>query len=440
VTDALAQTATAGASSTAIGGPRRELGRYRIERELGTGGMGVVYAAFDPDLERRVALKILRSGPTDEARSRLLREARAMAKLSHPNVVAVYEVGTHEGTDFVAMELVDGDSLATWLNQAKRGEREILDAMVAAGRGLAAAHGAGLVHRDFKPHNVLRARDGHIKVSDFGLARPAGAAPGEAPTGPVTEPTLTATGSLLGTPAYMAPEQWRGGEVGPATDQFAFCVTLWEALAHERPFRGDTSEELRANVERGPRELDAGKLPRRLRELVRRGLELDARDRWPSMDALLAAISRRPRWPFALGALAAVIVGVAAFIAMPRHAGSSLPPGLAEVTRFSDGASVTPAGMAGVIGELHAKTVARFVPSFQAGRQVGLKLYALKRDSFLDAIGVANADLVVSLDGHPTTSLEQLDQALATLAPAPQRLELGLMRGRQPVTLAIRVR
>jgi predicted Ser/Thr protein kinase len=439
VTDALAKTATAGQSAL-LRAPPVQLGRYRIERELGTGGMGVVYAAFDPDLERRVALKLLRSGPTEEARTRLLREARAMAKLSHPNVVAVYEVGTHEGTDYVAMELVDGDSLATWLREAERGRREVIDALVAAGRGLAAAHAVGLVHRDFKPHNVLRAKTGHIKVTDFGLARPAGAAPGEAPKGPVTEPTLTATGSLLGTPAYMAPEQWRGGDVGPATDQFAFCVALWEALANERPFRGDSSEELRASVERGPRTLDASKLPRRLREIVRRGLELEPAARWPSMDALLAEITRRRRSPYIAGAAAALLAVAAFAIAMPRHDGNRLPDGLAEVSRFSEGASVTPAGMAGIVRELHERKVARFVPSFAAGQLIGLKLFAIKRDTFLDAIGLGNADLLVAIDGQPTLTDDQLDAALAAAGKAPQRLEIGLMRGRQPVTLTIKLK
>jgi predicted Ser/Thr protein kinase len=196
------------------------LGRYAIEGQLGAGGMGVVYAAFDPDLERRVALKVLRSdGISEEMEERLLREARAMARLTHPNVVAVYDVGSTVGRDYVAMELIDGESLAEWLRAAPRGERAILAAFRDAGRGLAAAHAAGIVHRDFKPHNVLRSRAGRIAVTDFGLAREAapergaGTPPGSS-SQPQVQPLsgLTVPGGLLGTPAYMAPEQWDGGD------------------------------------------------------------------------------------------------------------------------------------------------------------------------------------------------------------------------------------
>src|SRR5215470_11479049 len=217
----LARTATAAASATPDDPPvslGATLGRYRLERELGAGGMGVVHAAFDPDLERRIALKVLRSATaTTQARDRLLREARAMARLSHPNVVTVYEVGTAGGRDFVAMELIHGESLAEWLRADRRRTAAILDAFLAAGRGLAAAHAAGIVHRDFKPHNVLRGRDGRIVVTDFGLAReardalpqaldatlPLGADVGSSSPTPLAG--LTVTGSLLGTPAYMAP-------------------------------------------------------------------------------------------------------------------------------------------------------------------------------------------------------------------------------------------
>src|SRR6185295_2959486 len=235
------------------------LGRYRLERELGTGGMGVVHAAFDPDLERRIALKVLRlAAPGLEAKDRLLREARAMARLAHPNVVTVHEVGTANGRDYVAMELIQGETLADWLRAERRRPAEIIAAFLAAGRGLAAAHAAGIVHRDFKPHNVLRCRTGRIVVTDFGLAREAQAElpPPREPRGTLAMPSgtpgsltgITATGSLLGTPAYMAPEQWCGGLVTPATDQFAFCVALWEELAGERPYRGPTLDELRAQA------------------------------------------------------------------------------------------------------------------------------------------------------------------------------------------------
>jgi hypothetical protein len=316
--DELARTATAPGAAAAKEAPALgdTLGRYKLEREIGTGGMGVVHAAFDPDLERRVALKVLRTVDSGEARQRLLREARALARLTHANVVTVHEVGSANGRDYVAMELIDGETLADWLKAAPRTKQEILAAFAAAGRGLAAAHAAGLVHRDFKPHNVLRRNDGRIVVTDFGLARGVEAAieleatmrlqdaQAQSPSTPSSLGGLTQTGSVLGTPAYMAPEQWSGESVGPAADQFAFSVALWEALAGERPFKGTTLEALRADVRRGPSELDDSKLPRDLRAPLKRGLHPEPKQRWPSMDALLAAIIRakRPR-----GVLVAII-------------------------------------------------------------------------------------------------------------------------------------
>ncbi len=334
--DDLARTATAPVSSTVRPEPAEvlgaSLGRYRLERELGAGGMGVVHAAFDPDLERRIALKVLRvAAPGLEAKDRLLREARAMARLAHPNVVTVHEVGIANGRDYVAMELIQGETLADWLRSGQRRQFEIVAAFLAAGRGLAAAHAAGIVHRDFKPHNVLRSRHGRIVVTDFGLAREAqvelpmrrdamtsGITPPVAPAAlssgtPGSLPGITATGALLGTPAYMAPEQWRGGMVTPATDQFAFCVALWEALAGDRPYRGPTLDELREQIALGPAALDASNIPRRLRAILRRGLDPDPLQRWPSMDVLLnriVRVERRPGIALGLGIGAVIAAGV----------------------------------------------------------------------------------------------------------------------------------
>ncbi|HEU4732346.1 MAG TPA: serine/threonine-protein kinase, partial [Kofleriaceae bacterium] len=342
--DDLGRTATAPLSSTARLEPAETigstLGRYRLERTLGEGGMGVVHAAFDPDLQRRIALKVLRiAASSAEAKDRLLREARAMARLAHPNVVTVHEVGTANGRDYVAMELILGDTLADWLRIEKRRSVDIVAAFLAAGRGLAAAHAAGIVHRDFKPHNVLRSRNGRIVVTDFGLAREAeaGLPPhldatlplasriASLPEGvPLSLAGITATGSLLGTPAYMAPEQWSRGAVTPATDQFAFCVALWEALAGERPYRGPTLDELRAQARLGPVALDASKIPRRLRAVLRRGLDPDPAQRWPDMDTLLAEIvraERRPGFAFAIGAGALVAASV---LVLAMRAGDEL--------------------------------------------------------------------------------------------------------------------
>jgi eukaryotic-like serine/threonine-protein kinase len=282
--------ATPTVPSDPAGEPQREIGRYRIERLLGTGGMGVVYCAFDPELERRVALKVLPGSRRSHAavRERLLHEARAMARLNHPNVIKVYEVGTAGDHDYVAMELVEGANLAEWLRAEPRSPRAIVGAFLDAGRGLVAAHAVGLIHRDFKPHNVLRASDGGVAVTDFGLARDVGEvtpAPAERNT-PSPLGGLTVTGAILGTPAYMAPEQWEGQPVGPAADQFAFCVALWEALTGARPFRGEV-HEMRAAVLRGPAALDATAIPRPLRDVLRRGLEPEPARRWPDMTVLL---------------------------------------------------------------------------------------------------------------------------------------------------------
>ena len=306
--DELAQTATApsapiaGGETVASGpGSARELtqtklGRFELETVLGRGGMGVVHAAYDPELERRVAVKVLHGKNTD-ARARLLREARAMAKLSHANVITVFDVGTADGEDFVAMELIEGGTLGDWIDSTKPRPRDVIAAFVAAGRGLAAAHAEGLVHRDFKPSNVLRSRAGRIVVTDFGLARAEGAdgrpsRPTLDQRQPATAPSLTKTGSLLGTPAYMAPEQWRSEAVTPATDQFAFCVALWEALSGKRPFGGATLDDLREDVLDGPGDLDDDGLPRALRPVLRRGLAVDPEKRWPSMSDLLDTIER----------------------------------------------------------------------------------------------------------------------------------------------------
>ena len=387
----------------------RHLGRYELLRELGAGAMGIVMEAHDSDLDRNVALKLLKKGRSEDAKTRLLREARAMAKLPHDHVVTVHDVGTIDGQDYVAMELVDGGTLSSWLREAQPPQDAIVAAFVQAGRGLAAAHAAGIVHRDFKPHNVLRHRAGAIKVSDFGLARPATRADTPVAAG-TADPMVTATGSLLGTPAYMAPEQWDGGEVGPAADQFAFCVSLWEALTGARPYSGTTLDELRANARRGPRSLDASKLPRRLRPVVLRGLSLAPADRWPDMPSLLAALQpRRPRWALPAIAGAALFVGSIA-LAMRGH--PSQGPDLSKIQRLADGTvHAPPATVHAIAHELHARTSARFVPTFRGGKAYGIGIFALHAGTLLDAIGISNGDIITALDGHPTLDPVNLDAA-----------------------------
>ena len=288
--------------------------RYVILDRVGEGGMGVVYAAYDPSLDRRVALKFL--GAHLSARDgigemRLLREAQAMARLSHPNVAVVYEVGTVDDRVFVAMEFVDGVHLRAWLAAEPRSLSAILELFRAAGRGLAAAHAAGLVHRDFKPENVLVDRHDRPRVTDFGISRNSPDVVGDVPepgaprpANPLSTPagshSLTRTGGILGTPSYMAPEQHLGDRADARADQFAFCVALYEAVAGVRPFAGSSpAQMLDAIVAR--RVAPGSDMPRWLRAVVLRGLEPDPRDRWPSMDALIAALGRqegqgRRRW------------------------------------------------------------------------------------------------------------------------------------------------
>jgi tetratricopeptide (TPR) repeat protein len=308
------------------------LGRYVVLGPVGSGGMGDVFAAYDPELDRRVALKLLRSNPegaSARSRSRLLREAKAIAKLSHPNVVVVHDAGTYDERVFVAMEFVEGQTVAAWLAAGSRSQREILEVFAAAARGLGAAHAAGLVHRDFKPQNVMVGAGGKVRVMDFGLARTIGdeaadSSPAVAddasslPAGiaqPV-EATLTATGELLGTPLYMAPEQFRGQRTDARTDQFSFCVALYQALYGEHPFRADRLADLMTDVIAGtvkpppPRTT----VPMWLRRVLLRGLSTDPAPRWPSMDALLDALdhdparTRRRRLAVGAGLIGAVAV------------------------------------------------------------------------------------------------------------------------------------
>ncbi len=300
------------------------VGRYVVVDVLGFGGMGVVYSAYDPKLDRRIALKLLRphGGPSRQARgrARLLREAQALAQLNHPNVVTVHDVGQHEDQVFVAMEFVDGLTLKAWVEQGPHPWKRVVGVMTAAGRGLSAAHAKKMVHRDFKPENVMLTGDGRrVLVMDFGLvtALELGDSGELDPSleellpSNVGEVPLTMTGRALGTPAYMAPEQFRGRS-GPASDQFSFCVTLFEALYGKRPFRASSIQGLlRAIMSQGIEEAPPrDHVPRWLRDVVVRGLASKPKNRWPSMHALLDALGHAPsrmRW-YAVGALGVAVL------------------------------------------------------------------------------------------------------------------------------------
>jgi eukaryotic-like serine/threonine-protein kinase len=340
-TMALEAPADAGAGA----GPER-LGRYIILDRLGAGGMGTVYSAYDPELDRRVAVKLLHlpgggAAGAAAARDRLLREAQAMARLAHPNVIAVYDVGTfqqpgREPAVFFAMERVLGGTLRAWLArgtettaggdtgpQARpRRWREVVAVFVQAGRGLAAAHRAGLIHRDFKPDNVLLGQEGRVRVTDFGVARAmegdqgGGGGGGDGGSGGGTGAApVTRSGALVGTPGYLAPEQLEG-PVTARSDQFSFCVALFEGLTGQRPFTVSPfhvySEELRTKAVQFPAGADA---PGFVRAAVLRGLEKDPARRWETMEALLEALGRDPR------ARRARLVGGAALAAALALAG-----------------------------------------------------------------------------------------------------------------------
>ena len=282
------------------GGPTR-IARYQIVSLLGAGASGVVYRAFDPQLKREVALKLLRPelhGGSPEQSARMRREAQAMARLSDPHVVAVYDVGLQDGTVYLVMELIDGHTLRDWLGERPRALHEILAVFADAARGLAAAHRKGLVHRDFKPENVLVGRDGRARVTDFGLARESESWLRERHAHEQTNTELFApTRGLVGTPAYMAPELFEGGLATPASDQFALCVTLFMALFEQHPFKageGIALSELSARVRGGTLQRPAFREPshERLFGVLQRGLAAAPAARFHDLPQLLAALER----------------------------------------------------------------------------------------------------------------------------------------------------
>jgi tetratricopeptide (TPR) repeat protein len=330
------------------------VGRYVVLDTLGEGGMGVVYSAFDPELDRKVAIKLLQPGTGGSTsggdRAWLVREAQALARLSHPNVVAVHDVGTlADDRVFLAMELVEGETLREWLKPTARPWREVLDVMCAAGEGLAAAHAAGLVHRDFKPDNVIVGSDGRVRVMDFGLARLRHDAPeDEAPKrssdlsiesrSPLSE-KLTIAGVVVGTPAYMAPELYAEEAANAGTDQFAFGVAVFEALFRTRPY---DKQDLRppVTVHKPKTPPDVG-VPARVQRAVLRAIAIDPAARFPDMRELLAAlhVERSPARLVALGvaAVATVAVVIAGAAIAYSHFAQHAPPPCRGIAQRLDG-------------------------------------------------------------------------------------------------------
>ena len=319
----------------------RRIGRYAVLSKIGEGGMGAVYAAFDEELDRRIAIKVLlKDRSHNRARQRIMREAQAMAKLSHPNVVHVYETGDFEGHIYVAMEYVKGVTLKDWMDDPIHDRDERLKVLLEAGEGLAEAHAAGIIHRDFKPENVMVAEGGRVRVLDFGLARANEDVDGEEEdvsstvdsafperAGSALNDELTQYGAIMGTPMYMSPEQHYGLPTDDASDQFNFCVVLYEVLYGERPYKGEGRVEL-AYATRQEQILDApagSNIPPKWREVILRGLKADPRERHGSMRALLDELQavafppdRKPALIMAsLGGvallLAAILFGVLVF-------------------------------------------------------------------------------------------------------------------------------
>jgi serine/threonine protein kinase/tetratricopeptide (TPR) repeat protein len=276
--------------------------RFIVLSVIGEGGIGRVYAAYDPELDRQIALKLLkqsREPSTDTEIARVRREAQALAKITHPNVVTVFDVGQHDGRLYLAMEYVSGQTLRAWVPAQRPSWRAIVEAFVAAAQGLLAVHEAGLVHRDVKPDNIMIGSDGRVRVMDFGLAREGHEtlaitqrSGGELPSAT----TLTRTGAVAGTPAYMAPEQHLGQPFDARTDQFALCVSLWELLYGQRPFAGNNLASLAYHVTQGERRSapSDSDVPGWVRRAVERGLAVDPASRYSSLAELIQALRGDP--------------------------------------------------------------------------------------------------------------------------------------------------
>ncbi|HEY1547837.1 MAG TPA: protein kinase [Kofleriaceae bacterium] len=303
-------------SSAARGDVAPKFGRYRIDTVLGSGGMGIVYRAWDPQLARAVAIKVVKRASDDATgRARLVREAQSLARLSHPNVCHVYDVGTDGDEVWVAMELIDGVSLREWVVDRPKHDAGVLDVLLGAAEGIAAAHAAGMIHRDVKPENVLVTRDGRAIVTDFGLARGGDYVDPNAST-LVSDPNLTSTGAIAGTPAYLAPEQLTGDPIDDRVDQFAWAVMAWEMIAGSRPFPivfALRVDAVRAGVTPPPT------MNKRIATVLTRALQLLPRDRYGSMRELIEDLrapapkrrERTKRTPVFVG-LGALVLGGAA--------------------------------------------------------------------------------------------------------------------------------
>ncbi len=415
-----------------FGGEPFRVGRFTLEQRLGAGGMGVVYLGRDPDLHREVAIKLVRpellTRAAGNARARMLREAQAMARLRHPNVVVVHEVGEHAGGIYLAMECVRGSTLRGWLAGASRTPREIVETLMQAGRGLAAAHAVGLVHRDFKPDNVLVGDDGRVCVTDFGLATmPADiAVPTESDVvesreanGIATTLSSVSNGGIAGTVAYMAPECFDAQPATTWSDQFSFCIALYEALWSEPPF-GDTLKDIATALvdHKVPVPPKGRGIPRRVRRAVLRGLSHDPRQRFPDMNALLGELSRAysvRRSFVGLGLGATAVAGVLAWIAVQPMPCVGLDAGIR--TAWSP-------EVADAIGERFAATGLPYATAaWERGRA--------RIDGFVDDWSAQASEACAATEVHHAQTPEMLDRRMACLDRRQRELAalLGVLAG-----------
>jgi tetratricopeptide (TPR) repeat protein len=419
--------------------PPERLGRYEVTGSLGRGATGAVYAARDPELGRELAIKLLRVGPgvADAARERLLREAKALAKVSHPNVVAIYDVGVADDHVFLAMELVKSGTLRDWLVRP-RSLDTIVRVMTDVGRGLAAVHACGLVHRDIKPDNILVDAHGRGRIGDFGLAAvvddTSTAVDADDPDAGVTR-----TGTIAGTPAYMAPEQFAHRAIDARTDQFGFCVTLYEALVGERPYPGGTHAELAKNVLAGNIREPRRALPTWIRAVIVRGLAVDPAERFSTTDALVAALarprSRRRVLAIATLAGAAVIAGTVGATWALRGSGEPSCPTAAvkldrvwgPARRLATQRSLAAAGELGV--RAAERTIARL--DRYAGRWAAAWTETCETER--GAESTALFDLRVACLSRRLRALDALVGTLATPDPAIAAKASELADGLEPL-------
>ena len=430
------------------------VGRYVILDVVGEGGMGIVYAAYDPELDRKLALKLLRTASSERRaerrRLRLIREAQAMARLSHANVITVHDVGTIDDQVFVAMEFIEGCSLGEWI-RLEHEWRRVVDVFAQAGKGLAAAHAAGLVHRDFKPDNVMLTDEHRAVVTDFGLARAAGrrgASESRDPDGMASKSraslstTVTAAGAIMGTPAYMSPEQHEGRPVDARSDQFAFAVALYEALYGVRPFPGDDVASLAYNVGAGNVRPAPSRshVPSWLRQVLLRALSVEPAERFPSMVELLEALHRDRssgrRWPwaaFGFAALAGAGVGAGLWLGGgedPCSGGEAQAESVmgtqarrpAQAAFEGSGLPFAEQGWAAVdraLGAYQASWMEAYGAVCKAGRSPANPGF-VARDACLDRSLDDAAAVLAVLEGGDPRALEQALHAVVVL-PSPSR-------------------